>query len=77
MTINLSIVYTAITIIASLIGSLGVICGFLKKRIDNAVDKIQKPILEKIDNDNKQILSTEKSSALNNVCEFFSKNVRS
>lgn len=56
MTINLSILYTAITIIASLIGSLGVICAFLKKRIDTAVEKIQKPILEKVENNQKEVL---------------------
>lgn len=49
MTIDLSILYTVITVIASLIGSLGVICVFLRKAIDKAVDKIQQPILEKID----------------------------
>lgn len=49
MTIDLTEVKTIIVLIASLITSLGVICAFLKKLMDRAVDKITKPILIKMD----------------------------
>lgn len=49
MTIDLVVVKNIIIVLASLITSLGVICAFLKKMIDRAVDKITQPILTKID----------------------------
>lgn len=55
MTIDLTEVKTIIVLIASLITSLGVICAFFKKLMDKAVDKIQQPILEKIEEQKKAI----------------------
>lgn len=74
MIVDLSIIYTIITVIASLVTSLGVICAFLKKRIDNAVEKIQQPILEKIDKLDENHCKDYLISFLNDVKNGIEKN---
>lgn len=70
MIIDLSEVKTIIVIIASLIGSLGVICAFVKKIIDGVVDKITQPILEKIEEQRKALVKQDENHCKDFLMSF-------
>ena len=70
MTIDLTEVKTIIVLIASLITSLGVICAFLKKLLDRAVDKIQQPILEEIKEQKKALVKQDENHCKDFLMSF-------